>query len=265
MYSKIGAFSTAALIVSLNACSGSQGTGQVPLVNGSSAITSHPSVSRIRPNALTYTYVESDPGTTAEATCPSGDVVLGGGFDNVSQSKTTTESHWDDSHTAWVSANPYAVYSYAICVDKDAVQTQYITSSWTTGEGGTVQCNSSGYGFSGGGFAFTTGKVAFSAPVAYWLWGVESDANFNSAGTVYGICTQGGNTGYTYVASSPSADAVANCPSGEVVVGGGFEESNPINQSAVIYRSHYYNNHTSWRASISANTVTAYAVCVKGS
>jgi hypothetical protein len=269
MSQKIGALSIAALLLSLNACSGNQGTGQAPLPNGiqnaSNPVVNRPAFARTRPNVSPYTYVESKPGITAEATCPTGDVVLGGGFDNVSQTKSTTESHYDDNHTAWVSSNPYSVYSYAICADKDAVQTQYLSASWTTGEVGTVQCNGSSYGFSGGGFKFTAGKVAMSFPDAYWLWAVESDADFNSAGTVYGICTQGGHTAYTYVSSSPSADAVANCPSGDVVVGGGFVESNPIDQSAVIYRSHYYNSQQSWRASISSNTVTAYAVCASGS
>lgn len=260
-----------ALIASLSACSGGDGSSspQVPtapnLASPAASQTATRGVREAKPNTSPYVYVTSTPAPSAEAWCPTGDKAIGGGFNNPNSGSTTVESHYVGSlHRPWksVDAGGGNITSTAICVATAFVTTNYVSQAWSDTEGAVLSCGS-GYEFSGGGFIFNSSEPGANYPLSSTSWTVLSNADFSSSGTAYGVCTQTSN--YTYVSASASNDSRANCPSGDVVVGGGFLESNPASANAIVISSNFYNSHQTWRVQSSGNTFAAYAVCAPDS
>ena len=191
--------------------------------------------------------------------------MIGGGFyfPNYSKASGTTESHWADSHTAWVSSNPDGVHSYAVCADKNAVQAHYVTASWS-GVGKPATCTGSGQELSGGGFKLTSGTVSANYAENSQSWNVQSVAD-QGAGTSYGVCVTNGKYDYESTAGE-TYDVTLECPTGDSVVGGGFAQNPGENVTFIVYRSKFSNGGglSGWRSSvIEAYTFNDFAVCAK--
>lgn len=249
---------SAVALLLLSACTG-LGSNQSNAT--SSELPGNKSPAGLRPH-LAYSYVTSTPAPDALAHCPSGTNALGGGFEN-DNTNNTTASHPYNQGAAWraSAANGQDITAYVICTDGTAPV--YETTDWTSNKGGIAECGS-GHTLSGGGFNLSSsnGQVIFNEAGAYWEWDAQT-YSLTSSGTAYGICDSGSPTKYTYVTSAASTDAIATCPSGDVVVGGGFSAAQPYESSGYGYviRSHWYNNHKSWRVTSTAGNFTAEAVC----
>ena len=271
------------IIVALNACSGNDNSnaGQMPVALGINQV--HPGSHRgaknfERPNTSPYTYVTSTPAPSAEAWCPSGQKAIGGGFSNANADSQTTSSHYVGAlHNAWKSldSGSGSITSYAICVSGSSTTTQYETTAWTqpqsSTQGGLITCGS-GYQVSDGGFAMTSGTVGESVPSLSFSgsgpqeWLVGGNPNSSASGTAYAVCVETSN--FTSLTTSGSGAATANCPSGDVAVGGGFSAAGNTYPNFLVKSSTFYNSHQSWRVTGTngpGNEISAYAVCAPGS
>lgn len=240
-----------ALLLSFSACAGAN--------SGSSLVPAASDAKTLHPHTSPYTYVASSLGPSAVAQCPTGEIALSGGFDDPSGAQVL-QSHYVGGHTAWkaVAANGASLTTYVVCADSNFIDTQYKSLAWSNSEGAAPECGS-GYSMNGGGYTFTSGHPATSYPGANWLWVVQSNADFSSSGTAYAICAH--TSSYTYVTGGAGTTSVANCPTGDVVVGGGFQVAGSYNANTVVTHSSYYDGHKAWKVTASGTTFNAYAIC----
>jgi hypothetical protein len=197
--------------------------------------------------------VAAGQGGTASATCPSGDVVLSGGY-QVSDSTPGALNYWGSaptladnslSSTTWSAGignnttTTQSVTAYAVCVSSSisgySEQSQFFSMPAGSATDGNLACPA-GDVVVGGGWLGGPGFVVDSDPsknstISSTNWDVFFDGSQSGAtgGTVYAICISNSASGFsdqlnqTFTAGTISQ----GCPAGQVAIGGGFEGTNP--------------------------------------
>jgi len=111
----------------------------------------------------------------------------------------------------------------------------------------------------GGGFAATDVfefdayiLASYPSGAATWTVSASSHSHFSLTTTVY--CLQAGfSAGIQQVRGGTATPGEAACPSGSVLVGGGFRSSEPVGSSMP--------RDATWQASTSGSDVQVYAMC----
>ena len=214
-------------------------TATAPLRPGRAYICpSSRSCSRPTARALPRSSVQASAVGHAVAVCPSGSKVTGGGFAGNSNllvySSFASGNGWEvDAQNLSASVQP--LNAYAECLSNSPGTTAQVVSQVTAAAGGTghaVANCPSGSVVTGGGFAGNSNLLIYSNSVTgNWLGG--GCPQYNSASSqllnAYAVCLSG-TSGSTQQVVSPGqrcrgtapAHAVAACPSGTYLTGGGY-------------------------------------------
>lgn len=215
----------------------------------------------------------------AVATCPSGSVVTGGGY---AASKDLYVYNSSQSGNGWevyaknTSGASFPLNAYAICLSNTAgASTQvYAQVSVPGGDvGHAVAACPAGSVVTGGGYAAKSDKSLFvynsSRSGNGWQVYARNTTSANQLLNAYATCLSGTNGTVQQVLnqiSAPSGSighAVAACPSGTLVTGGGFAG----NTNLYVYNTSMEDNNQ-WETyaqnlSGSSQTLNSYAICIK--
>jgi len=213
------------------------------------------------------------------ATCPAGQVALGGGWATSGYGNVYNSSRSGNSWQVYVDnyGSSDLVNAYVMCLVNQpaAVVTQrlnQISVPGSTSSNGYAYCQS-GEILVGGGFALSStislNVQEFNTTDTAWHGNFSNFGSSAALANTYAICLQGnhmfaspqGNP--TTVAANSYGGSAATCPPGFVVTGGGYG----ISSAAVVYNSSPTSN--GWEAyskvlSLSpSSTLTPTAQCVK--
>ena len=176
--------------------------------------------------------------------CPAGYVVMGGGWSDYMHTVNIEHSYPSDTDK-WscdYSDKPESE-CYAICCDDDFFETEIIEEDGTLSSGITADC-SSGYEIVGGGFYDEWDKVVGaltsdqddSRPIGSDQWYCSDDESDETDSECYAVCAQAispeadldcitvSETINLFSAGYYYGEATVNCPSGYVIMGGGFQD-----------------------------------------
>jgi hypothetical protein len=225
-----------------------------------------------------FNQVTISAGATGQSTasCPSGSVVVGGGFAAGNNMVVYTHSMEGNGWRAYVKNNSVTdqlFNAYAVCLYNTSGTTSQVWAQVTAAAGGighAVATCPAGSVATGGGYASNPNLWVYNSSMSGNGW--EAYAK-NTTGSdqllnAYAICLSG-TTGattqigdqITIAGNSSDGEAVA-CPAG-IATGGGFALSNNL----VIYNSSMAGDVTKWNA-YARNTAAAsqlmniYAVCL---
>ena len=218
--------------------------------------------------------IPADSPGAGEVNCPSGEVVLSGGYYQQYIEMSITSSVPRSGGTGWMvsvmnNTNVEAsVVLYAVCSQPPG--SYAINSTNCRGTSGcTISCpeNTS---VSGGGYIYTGDEIVAngSYPSGDGLWSL--DYSF-TAGSIddYAVCSQE-PTGYVRISATTSTFAgLVNvpCPPGTVVIGGGGDEGpfsqNPGWNAPIAYGPTLENDQWSFGTGAGAPPDTGWAICAQ--
>lgn len=290
-------------LVTLAACDLGGASGQAsPTASSAAAIatpTAAPATMRQVSASASVASGENGP-VSATATCPSGTVMLSGGYD-VSGANATgaqvLENH-PQSSSSWIATagtvvgGPFTLTTYADCLQTSfPVTTQVVSSPVSVPTNGDFHEASAACPpntlVTGGGFTSEVGVASGpvidasqpiigtgTAPSAR-AWDIQILMTLDPATPmVYAICasspwlTESATTARASVTTAP-VDLSASCLSGQLLVGGGFAQDAP---QASVYRSALAASGGQWVISAApfASTgtpptvnVTAFGLCLQ--
>jgi Ig-like domain from next to BRCA1 gene/Bacterial Ig domain len=210
----------------------------------------------------------------AAAACPSGSVVTGGGYASNSALDVYNSSLTGNGWHAFAKNNTAAsqlLNAYAICASNVPGSTTQAVAQVPVAGGAighaTAACPA-GTILTGGGFAKNTGIAVYNLSASGNGW--QAYGKNNTAGSlllnVYAICYHGAGANSTQVVNQISVGngatghAVASCPAGQLVTGGGFAgggnlAAKTMDKSGSAWEA-YVDNHTG-----ATQLFNAYAVC----
>jgi hypothetical protein len=211
-----------------------------------------------------------------EAACPSGSIVTGGGFAGSSSLQVYTLFSKSNGWLAAaqnLSASVQGLNAYAECLSHTTGSTQQVFAQVTTAAGGVghaiVNCPS-GSVITGGGFGSNTNLAVYtnSATGNGWEVYAKNTSSSNELLNVYAICLSGTSGSTQQVLNQVSAagngtgHAVAACPSGTYLTGGGYAGNLSLfvyNESATGSNWQVYARNTSGTSQL----LNSYAICLK--
>jgi hypothetical protein len=211
----------------------------------------------------------------AVVNCPSGSVVTGGGFagnSNLFVYNTSATGNGWEVYAQNLSGSDQLLNSYAMCLSNSSGSTQQVYAQVTapgSSNGHAVVSCPSGSVVTGGGFAGNSNLLVFNSSADGNGWGVYAQNNSGSGQLLnsYAICLSGtsGSTqqvvNQVTVSGSSAGQAVAACPSGTYLTGGGYAG----NQNLFVYSDAA--TGTTWEAAAqntsgSGQLLNAYAICL---
>jgi len=220
-------------------------------------------------------------GTTGNSTvaCPSGSVVVGGGFAAGNNMVVYTHSMEGNGWRVYAknnSASDQLLNAYAICLSNTTGSTAQQLNQVTASAGGighAVAACPAGSVVTGGGYASNPDSLwVYNSSMTGNSWQVyaKNTSGANQLLNAYAICLSG-TTGTTSqvgdqisIAGNASDGAAVACPSGSLVTGGGFALGNNL----VIYNSSMSPvDSTKWNAyarntAASSQLMNIYAACL---
>jgi hypothetical protein len=260
-------------------------------------------VSAAVPEATTlsgYTYVEVDGTIPADgtasvvATCPRGDVVLGGGgYQNIQDTQEGINTSEPASGDEWgvIFNNPTSQsitgVDLAYCAKKSSLK----NFTWVYGSDVTVPANSDVQSFAicpsgtvslGGGWysysntsSVTTDGATSSAPYGTngWRAWLAAGANGGTSGFAAVVCAKKPagwaqvSSAYSAVGAESQVAVTVKCPSGTKVLGGGSFDSS-LDPLVQIGLTDSFTNEKGWNTAVNNNTTSsvsadAWGVCAK--
>lgn len=189
-------------------------------------------------------FVPANNSGSATATCPSGSIVTGGGYDSETNLSTQVYEQFKSGNSWVVSLNnsagtSYSVNALAICLSGTSGTTTQITAQTSvpsqSADLATANCPG-GSVVTGGGFAMSPG-LSNSIYGQFkqlknsgngWEALLSNATAFSRLVIAYAICLSGTSATTTQIRAQASVpansvgSATANCPGGTVVTGGGF-------------------------------------------
>lgn len=213
---------------------------------------------------------------SASVQCPAGQVMVSGGYSltggtnaqqaDVLNSYPSSSSTWSVTELNATVGGPLTLTVFADCLKANFSVTTSIVSAGPAGGTVSKSCPA-GSLVTGGGYQGSGQFSAFGPSGNGW-----SATVFSSSTKVYAICATGGlkagsrPSATGAIASDGSGTAAVACPSGSLLVGGGFSETPP----SVVFTSRGNSALTQWQVqasdrsfgSASNLSVTARATCL---
>ena len=177
------------------------------------------------------------------------------------------QSHFTSTDDGWksVAKNNQPITSFAVCVNKNFVTTNYVTTPWTNQQFGSAECNPSNPNqeVTGGGFGFESGSTGGSYPATVQAWNATSnDESKDVSGTAYAVCSNQPYYEYQEV-YVPSQNNIATCPNNYQVIGGGYV-TNLGDPNLIVTLSRPTNDNSGWHVALTGDSnvkASAFAVC----
>ena len=246
----------------------------------------HPIVTIIIPLLLpktqfSYTQVSVAPGTlgSTTASCPSGTIVVGGGFalgsDMVISGSHPQGNGWQTEARNNNPANQL-LNAYAICLynTSGSITSKTASASAPAGNIGhaVATCPSSSVA-TGGGFELNPSYVQVynsSQDGNGWQVYVRNSSGTSSSFTAYATCLSGISgaattqaVAQTSIAGNSTGSASAACSSGALVSGGGFALSNNL----IVYNTSMSSDFAKWNSFAqstisSSQLINSFAICL---
>jgi hypothetical protein len=217
---------------------------------------------------------------SATATCPAGSVVVSGGYASSSDMLVYTQFAEGNGWRVYAKNNAGSsklLNAYAVCLKNTAGSITQHASTTSVPSGSTGQAEVScpaGKIVTGGGFASTSNGdlIVYNTSKTSNGWQVYARNNGGSSKSlnVYAVCLSGvtATTSQVYEQGSVSAGGTqgveAECPEGDLIVGGGFAAQNDFRMYNSSPKSPIDRNWISYAKNNSGSNgiFNTYAVCL---
>lgn len=177
---------------------------------------------------------------SATATCPSGTVMVGGGYHltlakmtqlvTISQDYPASANSWTATELNPQSGGTVTLTAYAACLTSSKTVAPTIASAASASDGTAVAACPTGTAILGGGFAQTANganMIVASYPVTN-TWHAMQTGQLHAQYTAYALCASSGltaaniSTQTVTVGNNLSGQATAACAVGQILIGGGY-------------------------------------------
>jgi len=223
--------------------------------------------------------VAAGSGGSATASCPSGTVVTGGGFASRSDRSLYVYTHSQDGNGwrvyGWNSSGGgLPLNAYAICLSNSGGSTTQVYNQVSVPAGGVghaeVSCPA-GSVVTGGGYASNHDQTLYvynsSRSGNGWQVYAHNMSGSSRLLNVYAICLSGTSASSTQVlqqisvAANSTGHAIASCPAGSIVTGGGFAGSDELYVYTTAKEENGWEAYARNSSGIS-RLLNVYAICL---